>query len=259
MKWYYALNGQQMGPVSDEELASLVTSGLVTDQTLVWREGMVNWQPYAEVKSTAPTPTAIPPAAPATQGDQVVCAECGKLFPRDQTIQLGTALICAGCKPIRVQKMKEGMVGVVPGAVNYASFWIRLAAKFIDWLAVGIVIGIPSFLLLFGRMSKLEAGRQSPVEFLVAQLVIQFLSIAITVGYNTYLVGRYGATLGKLAVGIRIVTAENEPLTYLRAFGRAWAEMLSQMTCYIGYIIAGFDERRRTLHDHICNTRVVLK
>jgi hypothetical protein len=34
---------------------------------------------------------------------------------------------------------------------------------------------------------------------------------------------------------------------------------LSGLTCYIGYIIAGFDEQKRTLHDHVCSTRVVYK
>jgi hypothetical protein len=34
--------------------------------------------------------------------------------------------------------------------------------------------------------------------------------------------------------------------------------LLSQI-CYIGYIMVAFDQEKRSLHDHICNTRVVYK
>src|SRR6266496_1905513 len=44
MNWYYAEAGQQRGPVSDAELSGLVQAGTVRDDTLVWREGMADWQ-----------------------------------------------------------------------------------------------------------------------------------------------------------------------------------------------------------------------
>jgi len=31
------------------------------------------------------------------------------------------------------------------------------------------------------------------------------------------------------------------------------------MVCYIGYLIVAFDDQKRALHDHICNTRVIYK
>jgi hypothetical protein len=42
--WYYSLNNQPVGPVSDETIQSLVQNGTVSRQTLVWKEGMGNWQ-----------------------------------------------------------------------------------------------------------------------------------------------------------------------------------------------------------------------
>ena len=53
--------------------------------------------------------------------------------------------------------------------------------------------------------------------------------------------------------------ADGSKISYQRAFGRAWADILSGMICYIGYIIAGFDKEKRALHDHICQTRVIYK
>ena len=43
--------GQQAGPVDDAQLAALVSSGKILNDTLVWREGMDNWRMYGEVKA----------------------------------------------------------------------------------------------------------------------------------------------------------------------------------------------------------------
>ena len=70
-------------------------------------------------------------------------------------------------------------------------------------------------------------------------------------------IGRYGATLGKMALGLRVVTSEGAPVTYARALGRYFAKLLSAFLCGIGYLLAAFDEQKRALHDRICDTRVV--
>jgi len=69
--------------------------------------------------------------------------------------------------------------------------------------------------------------------------------------------GKYAATLGKMACGLKVVLPDGAPISYGRAFGRAWAELLSGFICDIGYIIAAFDSQKRSLHDHIANTRVI--
>ena len=45
MNWYYAINGENRGPVGDDEFQCLVQQGVITGETLVWREGMANWAP----------------------------------------------------------------------------------------------------------------------------------------------------------------------------------------------------------------------
>ncbi len=60
MEWYYAVEGESVGPVSDDVLQGLVTSGVVTDETMVWQEGMGDWVPYKQKKGTG-----APPAVPA--------------------------------------------------------------------------------------------------------------------------------------------------------------------------------------------------
>jgi uncharacterized RDD family membrane protein YckC len=81
----------------------------------------------------------------------------------------------------------------------------------------------------------------------------------IAIGYETFFIGKYGATPGKMACKIKVVTADGGKVSYLLAFGRYFAKVLSSLTCLIGYIMAAFDDEKRALHDRICNTRVVFK
>jgi len=122
MNWYYAAGGQQQGPVDDAQLDALIQAGTVTPDTLIWREGMPNWQPQRQARPTsggssavAAPPMAAPPIAGGTVGE-VVCAECGKLFTKDNAIQYGTAWVCAACKPVFLQKLREG---AAPGGAPF--------------------------------------------------------------------------------------------------------------------------------------------
>ncbi|HUK83074.1 MAG TPA: GYF domain-containing protein [Verrucomicrobiae bacterium] len=53
MTWYYATGGQQVGPITDADLERLVNAGMVTAETLIWHEGLSEWQPYSRVKPGA--------------------------------------------------------------------------------------------------------------------------------------------------------------------------------------------------------------
>lgn len=267
MNWYYAAGGQQQGPVDEAQLDALIQSGQINQETLVWREGMPNWQPLRQARAgSAPAgtpPPAAASAAPSTGIGDVVCAECRGIFTKDNAIQYGTAWVCATCKPVFLQKLREG--AGTPGAlglgdVRYAGFWIRVAAKFIDGLVIGIVVGIPILALMFGMgLMTQQAGQQPNVAMVGMQFLLQIVWMGAGIAYNTFMHGKYGATLGKMAVGVRVVMADGAPITYMRAFGRAWADILSSLVCNIGYIIAGFDKEKRALHDHICQTRVIYK
>lgn len=50
--WYYADGGQQKGPVDESALDDLVRSGVIQADTLVWREGQANWQPYSMARGS---------------------------------------------------------------------------------------------------------------------------------------------------------------------------------------------------------------
>ena len=102
-----------------------------------------------------------------------------------------------------------------------------------------------------------KAVRGALVLFIAVQLIVMFLQISIGAVYTTWLLGRYGATVGKMACRLKVVTADGNKISYLRALGRHFAEWISGMILLVGYIMAAFDGQKRALHDHICNTRVI--
>ena len=103
-------------------------------------------------------------------------------------------------------------------------------------------------------MLMATAGEEAAI---VAQLLLFIFTYGIQILYSVLFLGKFGATPGKMAVGIKVVRSDGERVSYLRAFGRYFAEILSGLIFLIGYIMAAFDDEKRALHDRICDTRVV--
>ena len=63
MTWYYALGNERQGPIDDAALDRLIATGVVTQDTLVWKAGMADWQPLGQARPRAAAPPApvIPP------------------------------------------------------------------------------------------------------------------------------------------------------------------------------------------------------
>lgn len=101
MNWFYAVDGQKNGPISDSQLDELLRSGTINRNTLVWCDGMANWQPLADAR-----PGGFLPAAGTATG--VKCVECGRVFPPSDLIQIHQSSVCAACKPVFLQRLSEG-------------------------------------------------------------------------------------------------------------------------------------------------------
>jgi len=258
MPWYYAQNNQRSGPFTDQEFSNLVAQGTVTPDMLVWRDGMANWLPYSQVQHASAPPAMGAPAGGPVAGTadkpMVVCSSCHRTFPEDEVIQYQGAFVCASCKPVFVQMLREG--APMMGEMRYAGFWIRFAASFVDGIILNVVNMVIGFVIGLATATSVNDPNAALTGLQVALYVVSML---IGVAYCTYFNGTFGATPGKMACGLKIVTADGQPITHLRAFARYWALMLSYLTFLIGFIIAGFDSEKRALHDHICSTRVIRK
>lgn len=243
MNWFYVKNGAQAGPVDRAELDRLVHTGEIPPDTLVWMQGMASWQPYSGSGT-------IVPADP--NSSQAICVECHKAVEKSAMIQHGTSWVCADCKPIFLQKLSEG-VAVNSSGLNYAGFWIRAGAWILDAIILGLAISLPVFFVVFLVASASKDSTLLPI----INLFVQLVAIVARFAYFIFFVGKYGATPGKMICRLKIVDASGAAIGYGRATGRVFAQILSGMICGIGYIMAGFDEEKRALHDRICNTRVV--
>lgn len=147
--------------------------------------------------------------------------------------------------------------------VVYAGFWRRTAALIID----GILVGIAYYALIFAVMLLVGFGSMAALENPDAMGMGAFggLLAAIYLAYplvsGIYYVGMESsgtqATLGKMAVGIKVTDTDGRRIGKGQALGRWASHLLCYMTLYIGYIMAGFTERKRGLHDMVAGTLVV--
>ncbi len=245
MEWHYIKNGEKTGPFAEADFQALVTSGDVSGDTLVWNPALKDWTRYAEIPEN--------PAATAPK-DGRACSMCGELFAEDELIEFEGSRICAGCKPGFVQQIKENSEISGINVMRYAGFWRRFAAVFIDGIIM-FVINFPANMGFRFSMSKVSDG----AGFIVLAVVLYLSMLLVPALYMILMNGKYGATLGKKALGIKIVKSDGIPISYGCAIGRYFAYILSGIILYIGFIMAGFDDEKRALHDHICNTRVVFK
>jgi uncharacterized RDD family membrane protein YckC len=257
MKWYYADAGRQVGPVEDAQLDELVRSGAVRDDTLVWREGMANWQPHSAVRGPSkpiPIPAAVPIAV-----ETRFCSECGQPHPIHEMVTIGTATVCAQCKPLYMQRMREG--GQPIGVRRYAGFWIRFVARVIDGIilmVVGFIINLPIQMAL-GFSASRVGDVSTALPMMLGTIGISLaINIFLSAAYEIYFLSTRSATIGKLALGLKVIRADGGSLTTGQATGRFFAYLLdAYFTLTIGFIIAGFDSEKRALHDRICDTRVI--
>ena len=127
MNWFYVEAGQQRGPVSEEQLQDLARTGKVLPGTLVWREGMANWQAYSSLQAAELPAVSQAPPIIATGSPGTICAECGQTFPSTEVVRIHNTWICGGCKPVFVQRMLEG--APPPGAGIWCSNKDLVAAK----------------------------------------------------------------------------------------------------------------------------------
>ncbi len=140
-----------------------------------------------------------------------------------------------------------------PTGTPYQGFWIRLVAYIIDYivliLLLGLFFAILDFILPIEALDVLLPEEDSLIYYLYGGV-----GFAI---YDTFMIGRFGATVGKWIVGIEVLYVNGSRISYWRAFGRYLATYLSGLFFGIGYLMAAFRQNKRAMHDDIADTVVV--
>lgn len=127
--------------------------------------------------------------------------------------------------------------------IEYAGFWRRFAAWIIDlfaWFIASFIIGII-------------------VPMLGYIFFIFFGWILVWIYFAAFESSGRQATLGKMALGIIVTDLNGNRISFGRASGRYFAKIISSAILLIGYLMAGFTEKRQALHDMMAGCLVIKK
>jgi uncharacterized RDD family membrane protein YckC len=133
--------------------------------------------------------------------------------------------------------------------VQYGGFWIRVVAYIIDAILLSAVSGAIGFATGL-NMFATDYDHYNPASNLVS-VVIAWLYFALMESSER------GATVGKMAVGLRVVTDQGQRLSFMNATGRYFAKFISAIILGIGFLMVGWTDRKRGLHDMIAGTLVI--
>jgi len=200
--------------------------------------------------------------------DEDKCALCG-------TPSSPGAQYCAACGAMLTAKRAEASEQLPPGSQEsptyrapayytgsstpYQGVAIRFVAILIDYLIIGVIAGILTVPLLVaalainvtnGTLSAVSAGPL--VALSVVGIIVWFL-------YFTLLEGRYGQTIGKMALNIKVVReADRGPIDYGEAAVRTVLRIIDGLFDYlIGAIFIWTSEEKQRLGDRVAHTVVV--
>ncbi|MCD4819926.1 MAG: RDD family protein [Candidatus Cloacimonetes bacterium] len=253
MKWYYAKEDEKIGPITKDNIKVLVENDVINQDTMIWCTEWESWKSYKEAFSEIENyQEPVAPVEPEVEVVSEMCNECYNLFPENEMVQIGEKYVCAGCKTLYLQRIREGFGG---GANNFAGFWIRVAAYMIDSVILTVVF------LILGSIIALFTGPMitQNMVFTATYFINIGISSLLSIGYYVFFIGKFAATPGKMIVGIQVIVGDGSQVSYLRALARIFANSLNSFTFFIGYLLVVFDDKNRALHDMICNTRVVIR
>ena len=183
MNWFYESAGQQQGPVSEHELDRLLTEGKITPETLVWRDGLADWQPLRIARPTTTTPPPMPLGG--ATGDvppgYATLPLTGKVIPESEAIYIQGKPYSAEAKPQVLHSLQSG--GILPTSEENRTgpAWEQrqeLGTVAAAWETIKGVLTQPS--ATFSNMKR-EGGLGTPLTFylLVGTLGMVFLQICL--------------------------------------------------------------------------------
>jgi uncharacterized RDD family membrane protein YckC len=242
-QWYYGdAQGHRHGPMTAAQLAAAHAQGKLAPQTLVWREGLADWKPWQEMMhEVVVPPLSPPPAAPSPAAGAVPTAQAATAAPRS---------------------VFDAEPAIDASHVVYAGFWKRVAASLIDaciLMLASWIVQMPLFLILGAGLGSMVDGSGFSDEYAMVLVGIGYLiSFAVPLFYFAWMhASSLQASIGKLAIGIKVVDGRGARIGFWRAFARYFAYLLSGLLLGVGHLLAAFTDRKRALQDMLCDTLVV--
>lgn len=151
---------------------------------------------------------------------------------------------------------------------TYAGFWWRLLAHIIDniiisfvsWIIILPVLGV--FGISVYSMMNSGVTMDDPEIWLGPVLMAYFsiisLSVAISWLYYSLMESSVKqGTVGKMVLNIKVTDMEGQRISFLKATGRYFGKIISGFIFMIGYIMAGFTDKKQALHDIMAGCLVI--
>jgi len=153
--------------------------------------------------------------------------------------------------------------------MNYAGFWLRFVAYIIDYILIWVVqsfVAIPilgamgmNFASNMENMSEGEAMGAIASIIAAASATAMITFVLIIVYYTLMEASKFQGTVGKIILGLKVTDINGNKLDVVKALIRNISKIISSLILLIGYIMAGFTEKKQALHDMIAGTLVVKK
>lgn len=151
--------------------------------------------------------------------------------------------------------------GEVSAGMKAGGFWRRVFAWCIDAIVLNILNMPFALLWVSPHYEMLSSPDLTPEQ--LATLVGGY-ALAGTTGFLLSWAYQAGlecsvtqATLGKMALGVKVCDGQYRRVSFARASGRFLAKIPSNLTLGVGYLMAAFTARKRALHDMIAGTLVI--
>ena len=140
---------------------------------------------------------------------------------------------------------------------QYAGFWRRFAAYLIDSMV--IAFALTNFASLLSRQLAVSITNAQTLNTYLA-IAISVMSLLLTWAYYSGMESSpLQATIGKLVVGIYVTDLQGQRISFGRATGRWFGKIISGAILLIGYLMAGFTEKKQALHDMMARCLVLMK
>jgi uncharacterized RDD family membrane protein YckC len=188
------------------------------------------------------------------------CTRCG-------ATNADLARFCSGCgsplEPATVPGYPAPAAIPRAPAFRYSGFWRRFVAMVIDsFVFTPIAVALLATTGIFGILLHPSDDFEG---MMAAMLGVSIIAVLLLIFAGSWLYhtlmesSRYQATLGKLALGSIVTDLDGRRISFARANGRFFGKMASSAIFNIGYIMAGFTEKKQALHDILAGTLVVQK
>jgi len=182
----------------------------------------------------------------------------------------------AGGNTVAVYGNSDSVSPYAPAAVPvtlpspYAGFWLRLLAHIIDDVVMGVMFGVFVLIVVaivgvgyFRTMLEGMNGEDATVPAAFIGIMLLVGSVSVVAGWLYYAwmeSSQYQGTLGKMALGLTVTDLQGRRVTFARASGRFFSKIITGLIpLAIGYIMAGFTEKKQALHDMIASCLVLRK